>query len=124
MARDNDGNLWVALFGSGQVARIDMEKGQVMQTFDLPDRASAPYSVTWDERRKVLWVVTANSDVIYRLEPPTGTITVLPMPRQMAYMRQLAIDETSGRLIGAYSNYPEGSGPSMGVLIEPGDGAY
>tara|TARA_R110001592_G_scaffold126337_1_gene337603 strand:+ start:38548 stop:40404 length:1857 start_codon:yes stop_codon:yes gene_type:complete len=124
MARDNDGNLWVALFGSGQVARIDMEKGEVMATFDLPDPSSGPYAVTWDERRKVVWVVTANSDVIYRLQPSTGTITVLPMPRQMAYMRQLAIDEVSGYLVGTYSNYPEGSGPSMGVLIQPGDEAY
>ena len=42
------------------------------QTFDLPDRASAPYAVTWDERRKVVWVANANCDAIYRLDPRSG----------------------------------------------------
>lgn len=121
MARDNQGTLWVALFGSGQVASIDMAKGEIQATYDLPDRAAAPYAVTWDERRKVVWVVNANSDVIYRLDPASGAFTVYPMPRQMAYMRQLSIDPDSGELIGTYSNYPEGSGPSMGVLMDPGD---
>ena len=67
-----------------------------------------------------VWVVNANSDAIYRLDPATGACKVYPLPRQQAYMRQLAIDE-SGRLIGTYGNYPEGSGPSMGVQIDVGD---
>lgn len=120
MARDNAGHLWVALFGSGQVARIDMKQAKVTATFDLPDRAAAPYAVTWDERRQAVWVANANSDAIYRLDPRTARITVYPLPRRMAYLRQLAIDE-SGRLVGTYGNYPEGSGPSMGVLIDVGD---
>jgi streptogramin lyase len=120
MARDNAGHLWVALFGSGQVARIDMKQAKVTATFDLPDRAAAPYAVTWDQRRQAVWVANANSDAIYRLDPRTAQITVYPLPRRMAYLRQLAIDE-SGRLVGSYGNYPEGSGPSMGVLIDVGD---
>jgi streptogramin lyase len=121
MSRDNSGNLWVALFGSGQVAKIEMASGRLLATYDLPDRSAAPYAVTWDERRKTLWVVNANSDAIYRLDPSTGAAAVYPLPRQMAYLRQLAIDERSGRLIGTYGNYPEGSGPSMGVQIDVGD---
>ena len=120
MARDNAGHLWVALFGSGQVARIDMKQAKVTATFDLPDRAAAPYAVTWDERRQAVWVANANSDAIYRLDPRTGQASVYPLPRRMAYLRQLAIDQ-DGRLVGSYGNYPEGSGPSMGVLIDVGD---
>jgi len=120
MSRDEAGNLWVALFGSGQVAKIDMGSGKLLATFDLPDRSAAPYAVSWDDRRKTVWVVNANSDAIYRLDPATGACKVYPLPRQQAYMRQLAIDE-SGRLIGTYGNYPEGSGPSMGVQIDVGD---
>jgi streptogramin lyase len=120
MARDNAGDLWVALFGSGQVARIDMRHAKVIATFDLPDRAAAPYAVTWDERRQAVWVANANSDAIYRLDPRTAQFKVYPLPRRMAYLRQLAIDE-DGRLVGTYGNYPEGSGPSMGVLIDVGD---
>jgi streptogramin lyase len=120
MSRDNAGHLWVALFGSGQVAKIDMRAGRVLATFDLPDRGSAPYAVTWDENRKALWVVNANSDAIYRLDPATGAFKVYPLPRRMAYLRQIALDE-QGRLVGSYGNYPEGSGPSLGVVIDVGD---
>lgn len=121
MARDNAGNLWVALFGSGRVAKIDMATGRIVGTYEMPDPAAAPYAVTWDERRKAVWVVNANSDVIYRLDPQTGESTVYPLPRRMAYLRQLAIDPDSGSLVASYGNYPEGSGPSMGVVIDVGD---
>ena len=121
MTRDNAGNLWVALFGSGQVAKIDMATAKVTATFDLPDRAAAPYAVSWDERRKTIWVANANSDVVYRLDPKTGASQVFPLPRPMAYLRQIAVEAKTGRLIASYGNYPEGSGPSMGVVIDPGD---
>lgn len=121
MTRDNQGNLWVALFGSGQVAKIDMASAKVTATFDLPDRAAAPYAVSWDERRKTIWVANANSDVVYRLDPKTGATQVFPLPRPMAYLRQIAVEAKTGRLIASYGNYPEGSGPSMGVVIDPGD---
>ena len=120
MARDTAGTLWVALFGSGQVARIDMATAKVTATYNLPDRTSAPYAVTWDARRKAVWVATANSDALYRLNPETGEITTYPLPRQQAYMRKIEVDD-NGRLVGTYGNYPEGSGPSMGVLIDVGD---
>lgn len=121
MARDDEGHLWVALFGAGQVAKIDMSSARLLAIFDLPDRSAAPYAVTWDRRRAVVWVANANSDAIYRLDPGTGEFLVYPLSRPMAYLRQLAIDEVSGRLVGSYGNYPAGSGPSMGVLIDVGD---
>ena len=120
VTRDEAGNLWVALFGSGQVAKIDMAAGKVAATYDLPDRSAAPYAVSWDEKRKVVWVANANSDAVYRVDAKTGKSTVYPLPRQMAYFRQIHVD-SSGRLIGSYGNYPEGSGPSMGVVIDVGD---
>jgi streptogramin lyase len=121
MSMDNAGNLWVALFGSGRVAKIKMSSGEIVATYDVPDRAAAPYAVSWDERRKSLWIVNANSDVIYRLDPESGKSVVYPLPRRMAYLRQLAIDPASGRLVASYGNYPEGSGPSMALLIDVGD---
>lgn len=121
MSRDNAGNLWVALFGSGQVAKIEMSSGKLLQTYDMPDRAAAPYAVSWDERRRAVWVANANSDAVYRLNPDSGEVTVYPLPRPMAYLRQLAVDPRSGQLVGSYGNYPEGSGPSMGITIDVGD---
>ncbi len=120
MMSDGHNALYVALFGSGQVARIDMESAKVTRTYDLPDRTSAPYAVTWDETRKVIWVANANSDAIDRLDPESGEVKVYPLPRHMAYLRKIDIDR-KGRLVATYGNYPEGSGPSMGVLINVGD---
>ena len=77
--------------------------------------------MTWDERRKTLWIVNANSDALNRLDPATGEVRVYPLPRPMAYLRQVAVDQHTGRLITTYANYPEGSGPSMGVVIDVGD---
>jgi virginiamycin B lyase len=121
MARDNAGNLWVPLFGSSQVAQYDTARHQIVATFDLPDRAATPYAAAWDERRHALWVSGANADVIYRLNPATGKFSVYPLPRRMAFIRQISIDDQSGRLVSAYGNYPVGSGPSMVVMIDVGD---
>jgi len=121
LARDEAGSLWVPLFGAGQVAKIDMASAKVVATFDLPDRAAAPYAVTWDQRRKAVWVANANSDAVYRLQAETGSVTVYPLPRPMGYLRQISLDQDTGRLVASYGNYPEGSGPSMGVLIDVGD---
>jgi hypothetical protein len=66
-------------------------------------------------------VANANSDALYRLDAKSGAVSVVPLPRKMAYLRQIDVDEESGRLVGSYGNYPEGSGPSMGVLVDVGD---
>ncbi|HEU4430888.1 MAG TPA: hypothetical protein VFT98_19170, partial [Myxococcota bacterium] len=76
MARDDEGHLWVALFGSGQVAKIDMASARVISKLDLPDRAAAPYAVTWDARRRALWVANANSDAIYRIDADSNAISL------------------------------------------------
>jgi streptogramin lyase len=68
-----------------------------------------------------LWVSGANADVIYRLNPATGKVTVYPLPRHMAFIRQISIDDKTGRLVSAYGNYPVGSGPSMAVTIDVGN---
>ncbi|MBI5615163.1 MAG: hypothetical protein HY943_02615 [Gammaproteobacteria bacterium] len=121
MTRDGAGNLWVALFGSGQVTKIDMARGERVATYDLPDRAAAPYAVAWDEQRQAVWVATANADAIYRLDAASGKLTVYPLPRPMAYLRQIGVDPEHGRLVATYANYPAGSGPSYAVVIEVGD---
>jgi len=123
MARDDEGHLWVALFGSGQVAKIDMATATVVSKLDLPDRSAAPYAVTWDAKRRAVWVANANSDAIYRIAVDSNAISVIPLPREMAYLRQIAVDPSSGRLVASYGNYPEGSGPSFGVVIDVGDEA-
>src|SRR5690606_293276 len=60
----DDDVIYMALYGSGQLAEFDAKTRQMIGVYDLPDTASAPYSATFDPVRRVVWVPTANGDVI------------------------------------------------------------
>ena len=90
--------------------------------YDLPDRASAPYSTTWDPRRGVVWITTSNADAIYRFDPKTKAFGVLPLPRERAFLRGVIVDRQTGALVTSYGNIVEHvRGPRMAVIIDPGD---
>ena len=115
--------LYVALFGTGQLAEYDTRRQKMIGVYDLPDRASAPYGATWDPKRKVLWIPTSNANLIYRFDPRDKSFAALPLPRESAFLRMLAVDRTTGALTTAYANL-NGSvqGPRMAVVINLGDG--
>jgi streptogramin lyase len=114
--------LYVALFGAGQLAAYDTRAHRMIGVYDLPDRASAPYGVTWDTRRKVLWIATANANAIYRFDPSDKSFGVLPLPREGAFLRMLTIDKSTGALVTSYANLVDFSkGPRMAVMIDLGD---
>ena len=90
--------------------------------YDLPDRASAPYSVTWDPKRKVVWVATSNANVLYRFDPRNKSFAVLPLPREGAFLRMVQVDEHTGDLTTAYGNIVQFvHGPRMAAQIHVGD---
>ena len=125
IAISDDGILYAALYGSGQLYAYDTKKHQPVGIYDLPDRASAPYATTWDPVRKVVWIPTSNADVIYKFNPADHSTTALPMPRTGAFLRMVDIDPPTGRLVTSYANIVENvHGPRMALIIEPGDGAY
>src|SRR5690606_36941914 len=69
IAINDEDVLYLALYGSGQLAEFDTRSRAMIGIYDLPDVASAPYSTTWDPLRRVVWIATANGDVIYRFDP-------------------------------------------------------
>jgi streptogramin lyase len=114
--------LYVALFGAGQLAAYDTRAHRMLGIYDLPDRAAAPYAVTWDTRRKVAWIAASNADAIYRFDPRDKSFGVLPLPRAGAFLRMLAIDKSTGALVTSYANLLEFSpGPRLAVMIDLGD---
>ena len=121
MAIDTQGTLWIPLFGAGQIVKYDTNERRELARYPLPDRAAAPYAVTWDERRGVLWVGNSNVDGLYRFDPATERFAWLPLPRAKSYLRQVALHPESNDLVVTYAHLPVGSGPSMVVTIEPGD---
>ena len=125
LAISEDGILYAALYGAGQLFVYDTKRKRAVGTYDLPDRASAPYATTWDPVRKVVWIPTSNADVIYRFNPADKSMAVLPMPRNGAFLRMVDVDPATGRLVTSYANIVENvHGPRMALIIEPGDGAY
>jgi virginiamycin B lyase len=122
MSMSDDGVLYLALYGAGQLAAYDTRAGRMIGIYDLPDRASAPYATTWDPLRRVVWIPTSNGDVIYRFDPRTREFGVLPLPRERGFLRMLHVDRRSGVLVTSYANIVEHvRGPRMALLIEPGD---
>ncbi len=122
MAITENDIIYIPLFGTGQLVEYDARIGKQTASYDLPDLASAPYAATWDIKRRVVWIATSNADVIYRFDPDKKIFGVIPLPRQKAYLRMLAVDPNTGHLVTAYANLPEtADGPRMAVVIEPGD---
>ncbi len=118
----DDDILYVPLYGRGQMVEYDTKTNKQIGIYDLPDRASVPYSVTWDQLRKVVWVATTNGDVLYRFDPKSKQFTVLPLPRTGALMRTIDVDPDTGVLVGSYGNIVQNvHGPRMALIIEPGD---
>ena len=122
MSMADDGVLYLALYGAGQLAAYDTRALKMIGIFDLPDRASAPYSTTWDPKRRVVWITTSNADVIYRFDPQTRTFGVLPLPRERAFLRSVNVDDQTGALVTSYANIVEHvRGPRMALMIDLGD---
>jgi streptogramin lyase len=121
----DDDVMYIALYGSGQLLEFDTQLRETIGIYDLPDTASAPYSTTWDPVREVVWIATANGDVIYRFDPETKAIGVLPVPREQAFMRMIDVDPRTGVLVSSYANIVDVvQGPRMALIVEPGDNAY
>ena len=114
--------LYVPLFGSGQIVEYDARTHRQLSVYALPDRASAPYAVTWDTGRQVLWVATSNADLIYRFDPKDHSFGVIPLPRQRAYLRMLQVEPDTGFLVTSYALLPaRAPGPRMALIVDPGD---
>lgn len=120
-----DDVLYLALYGSGQLAEFDTRTRKMIGIYDLPDTASAPYATTWDTVRKVVWIATSNGDVIYKFNPADKSIGVLPLPREQTFLRMIDVDPRTGVLVTSYGNIVDiVQGPRMALIIDPGDGAY
>lgn len=121
----DDDILYLALYGTGQIAEFDTKTRRMIAIHDLPDTASAPYAVTWDPVRRVVWVAVSNNDVIYRFDPATRQFGVIPLPREQTFLRMIDIDPATGVLVASTANIVEVvNGPRMALIVDPGDNAY
>ncbi len=113
--------LYIPLFGEGQLVVHDTIAGEELGRYDLPDTVAAPYSATWDPQREVVWVSSNSSDRIFRFDTNTTEFTQFPLPRGPALLRMILLDYQTGDLWLPYSTFPLGDGPSVLVMMHPGD---
>ncbi|EED36418.1 conserved hypothetical protein [Luminiphilus syltensis NOR5-1B] len=123
--------LWVPLFGTSELSKIDTNTGLELARYQIPDRGSSPYGITLDKKRNAIWAATCNSDRIYRFDIDEEKWTHYPLPRREAYIRVIEIDGKTGDLWTTYSSLPVGkrdpiiwgteNANNMIVRIHPGD---
>ena len=97
MAAGPDGSLWVTLYGTGKLLRVDPAAQKIVKEYPLPagDRGG-PYAVTVDGAG-VVWANEIQTDTVVRLDPKTETLRVFPLPSRSVGIRKMIVD-ADGRL--------------------------
>jgi streptogramin lyase len=84
--------VWVALYCSDKIAKIDTRTHQVTQ-YAVPHEYSHPYGVVVDNEHNV-WINLNNTDMLAKFNPATEKFTEYQMPSRGTVMRHLAINYT------------------------------
>ncbi len=97
MAAGPDGSLWVTLYGTGKLLRVDPAAQKIVKEYTLPagDRGG-PYAVTVDGAG-VVWANEIQTDTVVRLDPKTDALRVFPLPSRSVGIRKMIVD-ADGRL--------------------------
>ena len=97
MATGPDGSLWVTLYGTGKLLRVDPAAQKIVKEYTLPagDRGG-PYAVTVDGAG-VVWANEIQTDTVVRLDPKTDALRVFALPSRSVGIRKMIVD-AEGRL--------------------------
>jgi virginiamycin B lyase len=97
MATAPDGSLWVTLYGTGKLIRVDPVAQRVVKEYPLPaGAAGGAYAVTVDGGG-VVWANEISTDTVVRLDPATGETRVFTLPSKRVGIRKMIVD-ADGRL--------------------------
>jgi len=122
MRFDSKGNLWIAGFSAGVVARYD-PVGKHFDTWKIPtDGVETPYALNVDRRTDTVWICGTNSDSLISFDPHTEQFTIYPLPTRVTYTREIDFDADGG-VWTSNSNFPtwqiEAPNPKV-IRIQPG----
>ena len=94
MDHDPEGNVWVGLWGSGKILRIDQHTAD-MTVIDPPIPYNGAYSIDFDETNNLLWVTLQTVDIIARYNPRTEEWLMLPLPQSETDARRIEVDQNN-----------------------------
>lgn len=87
-----DGMLWVSLYGSGKLLKVDPITRTKVREYSLPGGPnSGPYSVNADALGRI-WVSEYQTDTISILDPRSETFRTIRLPDRNSGVRNAAID--------------------------------
>lgn len=87
-----DGMLWVSLYGTGKVAKIDPAAKRIVREYDMPGGPnSGPYAVNADADGRV-WISEIQTDNVVMLDPRNQELRVFKLPAKDSGVRRSAID--------------------------------
>lgn len=122
---DAAGNLWIAGFSDGTIARVDTKtwKSTIYKipTF-APGEVPAPYSVSVNPKNQDIWVTDTMMDVAWRFIPAQEKFVAYPLPLKGTYTRDFSFSKEGW---ACTSNNPipptalEGGVPEL-ICIDPG----
>jgi streptogramin lyase len=122
LAIDKNDVIYLPLFGAGELYVYDARAKKEIGRYPLPDRAAAPYTVTWDPARNAVWFGSGNSNLIYRFDIDTKKFVEYPLPSgEGTLVRAIAVDELTGNIYFSYSPVAQLKKPHMVVEIKPGE---
>lgn len=104
---DAAGNLWISAFAESAIVRYEPKRG-LFTRFDLPvtpKGSETPYALNVDKRRGIVWVTGNQSDALYALDIKAQTWRHVPLPRRVAFTRDIEIGE-DGTVYTSTSSFP------------------
>ena len=104
---DAEGNLWIGAFPESAIARYEPKTGRFTR-FELPvlpKGSDTPYSLNVDKRRGLVWVTGNQSDSLHVLDMKTQAWRSVPLPRRVAFTRDIEIAE-DGTVYTSTSSFP------------------
>ena len=84
---DSHGNIWVAEWNAGQVAKYD-PVADTWAEWKLPGSRPQAYAIYVDDQ-DIVWLTDFGANAIVRFDPATEEFQSFPSPRNRAQVRQL-----------------------------------
>ncbi len=104
---DADGSLWITAFPESAIYRYE-PAAQRFTRFELPvvpKGSETPYALNVDKARGIVWVNGNQSDSLYALEIASGAWRRVPLPRRVAFTRDIEI-APDGTVYTSTSSFP------------------
>jgi streptogramin lyase len=89
---DNNGNVFVGLWGTSKVLKIDHETTEMTPILP-PIKENGAYSIDFDKSTNLMWVTLQTADYIARYNQETEEWLMLPMPQAEYDVRRIEIDQ-------------------------------